>query len=161
MLGGQLVRVTDWRGPFGFLSAVGILILVATGLVYRETLPLLQRTTGGLTQTGRDFRVLLSNGRFVGAVPVQGLVYAAPFAYLSGATYVLHGIYALSPSPLHRRPRSRWRTTRTSPGPPPHCWAWPGSLGVAAYVLLSRARTLTRAPTLHAVEPALATVRTH
>ena len=55
------------------------------------------RTTGGLTQTGRDFRRLLSDRVLLGAVLVSGLVYAALFAYLSGATYVLQGIYGLSP----------------------------------------------------------------
>src|SRR6185437_5829653 len=55
------------------------------------------RTSGGFVQTGRDFRILLSNRGFAGAVLVQGFVNAALFAYLSGATYVLQGIYGLSP----------------------------------------------------------------
>ncbi|HWC22796.1 MAG TPA: multidrug effflux MFS transporter [Flexivirga sp.] len=97
LAGGQLVRVTDWRGLFVFLAAAGVVILAATALVYRETLPAPHRTSGGFAQTGRDFRVLLANRRFVGAVLVQGLTYAALFAYLSGATYVLQGIYGLSP----------------------------------------------------------------
>ena len=42
-------------------------------------------------------RLLLSDRRFVGAVLAQGFVYAALFAYLSGATYVLQGVYGLSP----------------------------------------------------------------
>jgi DHA1 family bicyclomycin/chloramphenicol resistance-like MFS transporter len=97
VLGGQLARLTDWRGLFLFLSAVGILILSATALIYRETLPAFHRTSGGFAQTGRDVRLLLADRAFVGAVLVQGLVFAAIFAYLSGATYVLQGIYGLSP----------------------------------------------------------------
>lgn len=97
LLGGQLVRVTDWRGLFLFLAGIGALILLAIALVYRETLPAQRRTSGGIAQTGRDFRFLLSHRKFVGAVLVQGFVYAALFAYLAGATYVLQGIYGLSP----------------------------------------------------------------
>ncbi|MEU3400585.1 multidrug effflux MFS transporter [Streptomyces filamentosus] len=97
VLGGQLAAVTDWRGLFLFLSAAGAAILVAVLVVFRETLPEQERTTGEFRQTGRDFRRLLSDRVFLGAVLVIGFVYAALFAYLSGATYVLQGIYGLSP----------------------------------------------------------------
>lgn len=97
LLGGQFVTVTDWRGLFLFLAGIGVLILLAIALVYRETLPARRRTSGGFAQAGRDFRTLLSNRRFAGAVLVQGFVMAALFAYLAGATYVLQGIYGLSP----------------------------------------------------------------
>ena len=97
LLGGQLARVADWRGLFLFLAAIGGAILLAIALTYRETLPPSRRTGGGFAQTGRAFRTLLSNRTFTGAVLVQGFVNAALFAYLSGATYVLQGIYGLSP----------------------------------------------------------------
>jgi DHA1 family bicyclomycin/chloramphenicol resistance-like MFS transporter len=96
VIGGQLATVTDWRGVFVFLSAIGGAILVACILMFRETLPAAQRTRGGLTQTGRDFRRLLSDRVFLGTVLITGFVNAALFAYLSGATYVLQGIYGLS-----------------------------------------------------------------
>ncbi|MDT0316975.1 multidrug effflux MFS transporter [Streptomyces millisiae] len=97
VLGGQLARVTDWRGTFLFLAVVGVLLLVATLVVFGETLPDDQRTSGGMKQTGRDFRRLFSDRLFVGSVLISGLTYAALFAYLSGATYILQGAYGLSP----------------------------------------------------------------
>jgi DHA1 family bicyclomycin/chloramphenicol resistance-like MFS transporter len=97
VIGGQLASVTDWRGVFGFLAAVGVAILLACVVVFRETLPPADRVAGGLTRTGRDFRRLLSDRVFLGAVLVIGFAYAAVFAYLAGATYVLQGIYGLSP----------------------------------------------------------------
>jgi DHA1 family bicyclomycin/chloramphenicol resistance-like MFS transporter len=97
VIGGQLASVTDWRGVFVFLAVVGVAILVACLLVFRETLPAERRTAGGLTQTGRDMRRLLSDRVFLGAVLVTGFVNAALFAYLSGATFVLQGVYGLSP----------------------------------------------------------------
>ena len=41
----------------------------------------------------RDFRTLLSDRVFLGAVPQPGFLYAALFAYLAGATFVLQDIY--------------------------------------------------------------------
>ena len=97
LIGGMLATVADWRGLFLFLAAIGAGILLATLLGFRETLPKDLRTTGGLVQTGRDFRVLLADRVFVGAVLVTGLANAAVFAYLAGATFVLQGIYGYSP----------------------------------------------------------------
>ncbi|MFI6493325.1 multidrug effflux MFS transporter [Streptomyces sp. NPDC050564] len=95
--GGQLAAFTDWRGIFIFLALLGAAILIACLAVFRETLPPQERTGGGLSQSGRDFRRLLADRLFLGAVLITGLVNAALFAYLSGATYVLQGIYGLSP----------------------------------------------------------------
>jgi DHA1 family bicyclomycin/chloramphenicol resistance-like MFS transporter len=97
LLGGMLNTVTDWRGLFVFLAVIGAGILIVTLIVFRETLPLERRTRGGFAQTIRDYRVLLADRAFLGAVLNQGFLYAALFAYLAGATYVLQDIYGLSP----------------------------------------------------------------
>jgi MFS transporter, DHA1 family, multidrug resistance protein len=97
VLGGQLASVTDWRGIFLSLAAVGALILAACLLIFRETLPAELRVAGGLGQTGRDMRRLLADRLFLGAVLVTGFVNAALFAYLSGATFLLQDGYGLSP----------------------------------------------------------------
>ena len=97
VIGGQLVRFTDWRGVFVALAAIGVLLLVLCLVVFRETLPVAQRTSGGMRQTGRDFRRLLSDRLFLGAVLITGFLFAAVFAYLAGATYILQGVYGLSP----------------------------------------------------------------
>lgn len=97
LLGGLLSTITDWRGLFVFLAVVGAGILIATLIFFPETLPVEQRTAGGVGQTLRDFRMLLTDRVFLGAVLNQGFLYAALFAYLAGATYVLQDIYGLSP----------------------------------------------------------------
>ncbi|MFG6444648.1 multidrug effflux MFS transporter [Microbacterium sp. P07] len=97
LLGGVLNTFTDWRGLFAFLAAIGAGILIITLLLFRETLPADHRTTGGLTHTLHDFRTLLSDRVFVGAVLNQGFLYAALFAYLAGSTFVLQDIYGLTP----------------------------------------------------------------
>lgn len=97
LLGGLLNTFVDWRGLFVFLAAAGAGILIATLLVFTETLPAFRRTDGGFAQTLRDFRTLLADRVFLGAVLNQGFLYAALFAYLSGATFVLQDIYGLTP----------------------------------------------------------------
>ena len=53
LAGGQLLRLTDWRGVFWVLAAVGALLLLATIFVIDETLPARPRERGGLRRTFR------------------------------------------------------------------------------------------------------------
>src|SRR6478609_11639417 len=97
LLGGALTTLLDWRGLFLVLAVIGAIILVWVAFAFPETLAPTARTSAGFAVIGRDLRLLLSDRRFVGAVVAQGFVYAALFAYLSGATYLLQGVYGLSP----------------------------------------------------------------
>ena len=97
LLGGLLTAVTDWRGLFAFLAVLGGGILVIALIAFPETLPPARRTRGGWAQTMRDYRTLVTDAPFLGAVLNQGFLYAALFAYLAGSTFVLQDIYGLSP----------------------------------------------------------------
>jgi len=97
LLGGALNTITGWRGLFLFLAVIGAVIGVVTLLMFDETLPSSRRTVGGFSDVVRGFRTLLGDRTFVGAVLNQGFLYAALFAYLAGATFVLQDIYGLSP----------------------------------------------------------------
>jgi len=97
LLGGALTTVADWRGLFLFLAVIGSAILLITLLAFGETLPAAHRAVGGLSRTLQDFRTLLADRIFLGAVLNQGFLYAALFAYLAGSTYVLQDVYGLSP----------------------------------------------------------------
>lgn len=97
LLGGQLNTLTDWRGLFVFLAVLGAGILAVTLAAFRETLPVERRARGGFAHILGDFRVLLADRVFLGAVLNQGFLYAALFAYLAGATYVLQDVYGLTP----------------------------------------------------------------
>lgn len=97
LLGGLLNTFTDWRGLFVFLALIGFAILVLVLIAFGETLPAQRRAQGGFAKTLRDWRTLLSDRGFLGAVLNQGFLYAALFAYLAGSTFVLQDIYGLSP----------------------------------------------------------------
>jgi len=97
LVGGALTTVMDWRGLFLVLSGIGVAILLAVALGFTETLAADDRTAGGFGRVAAAMRILFSDRRFVGAVLVQAFLNAALFAYLSGATYVLQGVYGLTP----------------------------------------------------------------
>ncbi len=96
VLGGQLSRIMSWRGVFGVLAGVGVILLLAGTFGLRETLPAQRRTVGGLPATLRGFAILLRDRIFLGAALSAGLASASMFAYIAGATFVLQRIYGMS-----------------------------------------------------------------
>lgn len=97
VLGGQLLRITSWRGVFVVLAVYGALTgLAVLGLV-RESLPPSRRRVGSAAATLASFRVLLGDRRVVACVLTAGLTFSAMFAYISGSTFVLQDLYGLSP----------------------------------------------------------------
>ncbi|WP_244632460.1 MFS transporter [Microbacterium sp. Se63.02b] len=52
VVGGQLARIMDWRGIFGVLGAVGVVLLLVVVFALPETLPPAARHGGGLRTRG-------------------------------------------------------------------------------------------------------------
>jgi MFS transporter, DHA1 family, multidrug resistance protein len=96
-LGGQLLRLTSWRGIFVVLGVAGLLILVAVEIWLPETLHPERRRSGGLHDTARAFRSLLGDRTFVAYCLGCGLGFATLFAYISGSSFVLQGAFGISP----------------------------------------------------------------
>ncbi|MFH8634552.1 multidrug effflux MFS transporter [Streptomyces lydicus] len=97
LIGGQILQITDWRGVFVVLTAVG---LALTALVWRtldETLPPERRHPGGLGQALRTMRDLLADRVFSGYLLVGAFAFAALFAYISASPFVIQEIYGASP----------------------------------------------------------------
>ncbi|HZA73915.1 MAG TPA: multidrug effflux MFS transporter [Propionibacteriaceae bacterium] len=97
VLGGQLNRVMSWRGIFGVLAGIGVVLVLAGYLGLKESLPPERRHTGGLGVTLRGFGVLIRDRFFVGVALAGGLAGASMFAYIAGGTFVLQRIYGLTP----------------------------------------------------------------
>ncbi|WP_339799298.1 multidrug effflux MFS transporter [Paenibacillus sp. FSL R5-0744] len=97
VIGGQLLRVTTWQGIFLVLFAAGIIFCLTILLRLPETLPKERRSKSGLKGTLLTFRVLLGNRKFVGYALSQGFVTASMFAYISGSSFVLQNIFAVTP----------------------------------------------------------------
>jgi MFS transporter, DHA1 family, multidrug resistance protein len=94
--GGQLLRLTSWRGVFVVLAVLGVLMLLAVWLGLSETLLPDRRSVGGIVRTMSTFWRLLRDRTFMGYAWSQGLVTGAMFAYISGSPFVLQDIFGLS-----------------------------------------------------------------
>lgn len=97
VIGGQLLYLMPWNGIFLFLSIAGFLLLVAVIFGLPETLSNQQRLKGGIQNTFRTFKGLLSNRLYIGYASTQGFIFASMFAYISGSSFVYQGIFAVSP----------------------------------------------------------------
>ena len=97
VLGGQLLRFTSWHGIFVALAAISVLLLIGAALGLPETLPVERRRDGSLGDTGRTFRTLARDSRFIGYALSGGLAFGSMFAYIAGSPFVLQGIYHVSP----------------------------------------------------------------
>jgi DHA1 family bicyclomycin/chloramphenicol resistance-like MFS transporter len=96
VLGGQLLRLTEWRGLFVALSLIGLILLVASLTRMPETLPPDRRVGGGLRTTVSNARELLGQRRFLGNVLAQGFGFGALFTYISTSSFTLQDGYGLS-----------------------------------------------------------------
>jgi MFS transporter, DHA1 family, multidrug resistance protein len=97
LAGGQVLAVTSWRGIFVVLATLSALLALTVALGLRETLPLERRSDHGLRRTLGIMRALLRDRWFVGHALAGGLGFGALFAYISGSSFVLQGIYGVSP----------------------------------------------------------------
>jgi DHA1 family bicyclomycin/chloramphenicol resistance-like MFS transporter len=97
VFGSELLRLTSWRGLFWVLTAVGVLLLGLVAVGLRETLPPERRRDGSIADTARTYRTLATDRIFMGYALSGGLSFAALFAYISGSSFVLQGVYGISP----------------------------------------------------------------
>jgi DHA1 family bicyclomycin/chloramphenicol resistance-like MFS transporter len=95
-VGGQLLRVTDWRGLFWILAAAGALLLAALSAWLPETLTPALRRRGSLGDTVRTYGRLARDRRFVGLALTGALSFGSLLVYISVVPFVFEGEYGLS-----------------------------------------------------------------
>jgi MFS transporter, DHA1 family, multidrug resistance protein len=94
--GALLVWTGSWPVMFYLLAAVNAALAAAIWVLVPESLPVEQRHTGGLRQTGRAFRDLLRDRVFLGYALTVAFAYASLFGYISGSSFALQEHYGLS-----------------------------------------------------------------
>ncbi|HEY3709167.1 MAG TPA: Bcr/CflA family multidrug efflux MFS transporter [Amycolatopsis sp.] len=97
VLGGQLLNFTTWRGVFVVLTGFGVLLLVVVAVAMPEPLAVANRTPARLGGVLRTYAGLLADRAFLGYALASGLMFAGLFAYISGSSFALQGVYGLSP----------------------------------------------------------------
>ena len=96
VIGGQVLLVGTWRTVFWVLGGIGVVLLVLSAVVIKETLPVERRTKGGFGGTLRAFRTLTGDRGYVGTVLAGSMVTAAMFGYISASPFVLQDRFGLS-----------------------------------------------------------------
>ena len=94
-IGGELLRVTSWRGIFAFLAVYGVVMITVGVRALPETLPPERRQSSGLVGTLRGYRGLFRDRAYVGLVLVAGLTMAGLFSYVAGSAFVYQGEFGL------------------------------------------------------------------
>jgi DHA1 family bicyclomycin/chloramphenicol resistance-like MFS transporter len=97
LIGGQILRVTDWRGVFVLLTAVGVLLAAVVWAKLPETLEPAERHAGGVGEALHTMRGLLADRAFSGYMLAGGFAFAALFAYIAASPFVIQEIYGASP----------------------------------------------------------------
>ncbi|MET9675723.1 multidrug effflux MFS transporter [Streptomyces sp. NPDC006482] len=97
VIGGQILRVTDWRGVFHVLTVIGLLLTLVVWRFLGETLPPERRHEGGVGDALRTMRGLLADRVFTGYMLAGGLAFAALFAYIAASPFVVQELYGASP----------------------------------------------------------------
>ncbi|MFF8100796.1 multidrug effflux MFS transporter [Streptomyces sp. NPDC016640] len=97
LIGGQVLRVTDWRGVFAVLVVVGVLLTAVVWAKLPETLAPADRHGGGVGETFGSMRRLLADRSFTGYMLTGGFTFAALFAYVAASPFVVQEIYGASP----------------------------------------------------------------
>ncbi|GAA5006770.1 multidrug effflux MFS transporter [Streptomyces hyderabadensis] len=96
LIGGQILRVTDWRGVFVVLVVVGVVLGAVVWAKLPETLPVEERHAGGVGDTLRAMRGLLADRAFTGYMLAGGFAFASLFAYVAASPFVMQEIYGAS-----------------------------------------------------------------
>ncbi|MCK8432138.1 multidrug effflux MFS transporter [Streptomyces sp. D2-8] len=97
LIGGQVLRVTDWRGVFAVLTVIGVLIGALVWMRLPETLAPAERHSGGVGEALRSMRGLLADRSFAGYTLTGGFAFASLFAYIAASPFVIQEIYGASP----------------------------------------------------------------
>ncbi|MFB6835946.1 Bcr/CflA family multidrug efflux MFS transporter [Streptomyces sp. NPDC056361] len=97
LIGGQILRITDWRGVFHVLTVIGVLLTVVVWRFLDETLPAGRRQQGGVGAALRTMRGLVADRVFAGYMLAGGFGFATLFAYISASPFVVQEIYGASP----------------------------------------------------------------
>ncbi|MGH3861460.1 multidrug effflux MFS transporter [Actinokineospora sp.] len=97
IIGGQVLRFTQWPGIFIVLAGFGVVLFLVTALALPETLAPLGRRPARLGHVLRTYRRIGTDRSFIAYAAAAGFVMGAMFAYIAGSSFVLQELHGLSP----------------------------------------------------------------
>lgn len=96
VLGGLLLEVTDWKGIFWILLAIGVGLIILF-LFFRESLPLERRQKGSIFGTYKNYIPAMRNAGFMRFVLVQAFAMGVMFTYIAASPFIFQEHYGMSP----------------------------------------------------------------
>lgn len=96
VLGGLLTGTVGWRGIFCILLGVGV-ILLASSLLFRESLPARRRSGQSVAKTFGNFGLILRNRKFMFYVLQLGFAQGILFSNIAAAPFIIQQHYGFSP----------------------------------------------------------------
>jgi MFS transporter, DHA1 family, multidrug resistance protein len=97
LIGGQILRVTDWHGIFVVLSLFGAISTYTAWRFIPETWPRSKRAHSAIHQSFVAYTHMLVDPVAWGHLLCGGMAFAALFAYVSGTPFVYIEYYHVSP----------------------------------------------------------------
>ncbi|MGL4727233.1 MAG: multidrug effflux MFS transporter [Bosea sp. (in: a-proteobacteria)] len=97
VLGGVLQNGFGWRSTFLATLVFGLAIMAMVAFILPETLRERLKEPFSLKAILSGYRLLIGNDRFRVYTGLTSLAYAGLFAFISGSSFVLIGVYGLSP----------------------------------------------------------------
>ncbi len=94
VLGGFIMRYTDWEGIFIILLAVGV-ILFAVSVRFRESLPPERRIPGSVWRSFGKFVPIIRNGSFMHYVWIQTISMGVFFTYIASSPVLIQEHFRL------------------------------------------------------------------
>jgi DHA1 family bicyclomycin/chloramphenicol resistance-like MFS transporter len=96
LIGAQLLAWWGWRGTFGLLAAVAVLLFVSVATRLRESAPE-QRASASPVRILRAYALILRDPRFIANFCVLASAQVGIFAFVTNSAFVLVKAYGLSP----------------------------------------------------------------
>lgn len=94
VLGGFIMRYTDWEGIFIILLAVGVILFVVS-VRFRESLPPGRRIPGSVWRSFGKFVPIIRNGSFMHYVWIQTFSMGVFFTYIASSPFLIQEHFRL------------------------------------------------------------------
>lgn len=96
LIGGQIIRLSTWHSIFWLLVVIGALMFISLNWL-PETLPEGKRVKASLAGAFRNYRSLLTNGRFMRYTLSLTFYYVGAYAFITGSPFVYISYYHVDP----------------------------------------------------------------
>ncbi|MBX3489877.1 multidrug effflux MFS transporter [Parvibaculum sp.] len=97
MLGGVIEAAYGWKMNFVVMGAFGAVLVLIVLTSLDETMPPARRQSAAPRAIFSHYRRLIADRRYLRYLAIASTCFAGLFAFISGSSFVLQGLYGLSP----------------------------------------------------------------